>query len=390
MSTSRHPLSLLIFLITVFPGSPVGAEESPRIWITPTNDELGKLTIHWQIAGSPAQSGIQFGRVDDGMEEMPARKEHGIFRADVDVAAWGVDWQYQIDDGAIRPLRGLDKREIRVVAVADWHGNARPGVGAILKDKPHLLVTAGDNVSSLHAKGREGLLAYASLVDSAPELFASVPVRPSVGNHDNEIRPRGPRPPDDEPVYDIEATALRQFFDLPPKGWRWKLDSPTHGLSLVGLDLHHLSDFGNHWQSSHAFDAESEQLRWLQGFAEPDSTGFTLFLYNEKNSTVRSLTGGAFGEAFQRRAGAIITGFGGFNERAEWDGMPSYNLHIHGKGTDYPDQHREFATREGAYLLITKVTGDEKMTLQIKSDDGRVLDTREVRKRETDSSESAR
>lgn len=390
MFLSRHSLPLLFLVIGMVPHSPVRAGEAPRIWITPAKDELGKRTIHWQLPGSPAESGIRFGRSGGAMEEVATRRVDGIFRADVDVSEWDADWQFQIDGDRIRPLRGLEKGGIRIVAVADWHGNARPGADAILRDRPHLLVTAGDNVTSLHAPGREGLLAYSALIDSAPELFASVPVRPSVGNHDNEIRPRGPKPPDDDPVYDIEATVLRQFFDLPENGWRWKLASPHHGLSLVGLDLHHLSDFGSHWQSGHAFDAKSEQSHWLQGVVESDSADFTVFLYNEKNSTVRAVSGGAFGEAFQKRAGAVVTGFGGFSERAEWKGMPSYNVHIHGKGTDYPDQHRAFATKEGAYLLITKVAGEAGMILQIKSHDGRVLDTREVRERGKGSPESPR
>ncbi|MDF2375196.1 MAG: hypothetical protein P1U81_03070 [Verrucomicrobiales bacterium] len=45
---------------------------------------------------------------------------------------------------------------------------------------------------------------------------------------------------------------------------------------------------------------------------------------------------------------------------------------------------------EGACLLLTKVTGEEKMTLQIKSHDGRVLDSREVRGREKVSPDSPR
>lgn len=59
--------------------------------------------------------------------------------------------------------------------------------------------------------------------------------------------------------------------------------------------------------------------------------------------------------------------------------MPCYNLHIHGNGADYADPLRKFATMEGAFLLITKDAGDDKMTLRIKNHEGTVLDTHEVR-----------
>ena len=118
----------------VFLGNTLSAEEAPRIWLTPTNDEAGKLTIHWQLRDeTQTESILRFGKLgDESMQAVPVGKEQGIYRADVDISELDMDWQFQIDDGAVRPLRGLEKSEIRIVAVADWHGNARPGAEAIL------------------------------------------------------------------------------------------------------------------------------------------------------------------------------------------------------------------------------------------------------------------
>ena len=168
------------------------------------------------------------------------------------------------------------------------------------------------------------------------------------------------------------------FFGLPEDGWRRQFQIPDHGLSLVALDLHHTSDFGTTWQTGHPFDAESNQLKWLQEIVDKEPTPFRIFIYNEQNSSVRSLAGGAYGNAFRKHPGAVITGFGGYTERAEWEGFPSYNTHIHGGGTDYADSHRTFATGEGAYLLLTHIADEATFQIEIKNHAGEVLDTRVI------------
>ena len=116
-----------------------------------------------------------------------------------------------------------------------------------MKDDPHLLVTGGDNVPNLYQPGKEGTKAFASLIDDHPEIFRRFPFLPILGNHDREITPRGPKPPDHS-VYDIEAKAYREFFALPGDEWRWTLDLPAFDLSLIALDLNHIQDFGTTWQ----------------------------------------------------------------------------------------------------------------------------------------------
>jgi hypothetical protein len=250
----------------------------------------------------------------------------------------------------------------------------------LLKDDPHLLLTAGDNVPSLHAKGREGVKAFSSLIDQAPELFRSVPFMPSLGNHDKEVRPRGPKPPAD-PVYDVDATAYHEFFALPGDEWKWHFDIPDFGLRLLALDIQHISDFGNTWQTCHAFDSGSEQFRWFRERMDETNASFIFSLMNEKQSSLNGVTKGLWHQQFVRGS-ALISGFGYFAERAELDGgLPYFNTCLKGDGDVYKDPHSKFLAREDNYLLLTFKRGAETMTVQFKNLRGEVMDTRVIAKR---------
>ena len=83
---------------------------------------------------------------------------------------------------------------------------------------------------------------------------------PVLGNHDKQIRPRTDTP-SKKPVYDIGASAFRRFFELPGDEWKWFFDVPDFSIRFTALDLHHISDFGSTWQSSHAFGRDSRQFR---------------------------------------------------------------------------------------------------------------------------------
>ena len=59
-----------------------------------------------------------------------------------------------------------------------------------------------------------------SFVDRYPELFARTPWLPLLGNHDREIRPRGPKPP-------AMATAVRTVMPSTKGNWPALLTSPS-------------------------------------------------------------------------------------------------------------------------------------------------------------------
>ena len=75
-----------------------------------------------------------------------------------------------------------------------------------------------------------------------------------------------------------------------------------------------------------------------------------------------------------RRGAIAITGFGYFAERAEVDGFTCYNTSLSGKGDKYPDPESKFLASEDSYILMTFTKNPLKMTVEIKSLDGQVLD----------------
>ena len=133
-------------------------------------------------------------------------------------------------------FKGYPTDVLRVAVAADWQG--LPDLSAIRKDDVHLLLTAGDNISNTHQLCGPGIKEcvkpYARLIDRYSELFRSVPFMPVPGNHDKEMKPRGSKPPE-QPVYDIDATAFRRFFDLPGEEWKWHFEVPGFDVRLQHL-----------------------------------------------------------------------------------------------------------------------------------------------------------
>jgi hypothetical protein len=213
---------------------------------------------------------------------------------------------------------------------------------------------------------------YARLIDRYPELFRSVPFMPVLGNHDKEMRPRGSKPPN-EPVYDIDATVFRRFFELPDDEWKWRFHVPGFDVRFAALDLNHISDFGTTWQASHSFKKDSEQFRWYDKLMADQSPKFVVTLYNERNGSMRAQEQGAWHEMF-RKGTIAITGFGYYAERAEVDGFTYFNTSLSGKGSQYPDAKSKFLKGADSYILLTLTKNPAKMEVEIKGLDGSVLD----------------
>jgi hypothetical protein len=218
------------------------------------------------------------------------------------------------------------------------------------------------------------------LIDLAPALFRSTPFMPALGNHDKEVHPRGPKPPA-EPVYDVNATAFREFFALPGDEWKWHFDVPVFNVRFLALDIEHISDFGTTWQTCHAFDADSAQHRWFRERMDETKAGFVFSLMNEKQSSLAGATKGLWPKEFARGS-ALISGFGYFAERAELDGgLPYFNTCLKGDGDVYKDPKSNFLAREDNYLLLTFKRGEDTMTMQLKNLRGEVMDKRVIAKR---------
>jgi hypothetical protein len=148
-------------------------------------------------------------------------------------------------------FQGYPTDVLRVAVVANWQG--KPNLQGLMKDKIHLLPTAGDNIPDLHSKCGVGTKdctkPYEALIDSYPELFRSIPFMPALGNHDREIRPRGPSRP------------LTPFTTSTPRRSASSLTflaTNGNGISICRISacgsspyLNHIQDGGTTWQTCH-------------------------------------------------------------------------------------------------------------------------------------------
>jgi hypothetical protein len=381
----RSKLWLLTFLLLAIALNPAGAQVE-RIWLTHKSHDPSRLVVNWETA-RPGNSIVSYGTTPQLGRTVTKDENVTLHHVEIDLAEKDGIYHYRVESGPqnnpqiskIATFKGYPTQELRIAIVGDW-GYARPDLTGLKQDNVHLLLTAGDNVPNLYQFGAVGEMnstkAFSTLIDSAPELFASTPFMPVLGNHDREIRPRGPKPPA-EPVYDIEATAYRKFFALPDEGWKWHFDVPDFNLSLIALDLNHISDLGTTWQTCHAFGADSEQFTWYRDLMTKTQASFVVTLQNERNATMRSQVGGAWGQWFEKGS-AVVTGFGYFAERAEVNGFPYFNTSLKGDGDRYPDSKSAFLASEHSYLLLTLKRGETRMIAELKNLQGMVLDRREI------------
>ncbi len=369
--------SLILFPL-VWASPALGQVE--RMWLTHRSNTPSRIVVNW-TSRQPGDSTVLYGLAGEDGKEVKVDGDRTLHHVEIPIPRTGAVYHYSVKTGD-QTSKGATFKScpndiLRVAVVADWQG--KPDLSALIQDDVHLLLTAGDNVSSIHqhcgAGNKDCIKPYAELIDHYPELFRSTPFMPVLGNHDKEIRPRGDKPPE-EPVYDIDATAFRRFFELPDDEWKWHFDIPAFDVRFVALDLNHISDMGTTWQASHAFDEHSEQFVWYRDVMSEPLPRFVVTLYNERSASIRTKEGGRWHEMF-RKGTIAITGFGYFAERAEVDGFTYYNTSLNGKGDRYPDPHSQLLKSENSYILLTFTRSPPRMAVEIKGPDGGVLDRKE-------------
>ena len=374
----RFVLTLLLLLAPQL----AAAGEITPIWLTHKTNDPSKIVVNW-MTDEPGDSVVQYGLTKHYGETVRINENTTLHHVEIPLKHRDTTYHYSVSTGDQRSAAAIFKAYptdvLRVAVVADWQG--KPDLSAIQRDNVHLLLTAGDNIARLWDKCGEGnkdcIKPYAELIDAYPELFRSTPFMPALGNHDREIRPRGSEPPA-KPVYDVDATAFRRFFELPGDEWKWHFNVPEFDLRFVALDFNHISDFGTTWQTCHAFDENSDQFGWYKKLMEKPQP-FVVTLYNERNASVRNQAKKQWHDLFQRGT-CCITGFGYFAERAEVDGFPYYNTSLNGRGDQYPDPNSKFLAGEDSYILLTAKRGGP-MTVEIKSLKNTVLDRRDFEPR---------
>lgn len=355
-----------------------------RIWLTHATNAPSKIVINWET-DTPANSMVEYGSAPNELINSAAIEENAtLHHVEIPLTKQDTLYHYRVrsgkDSSQTFSFKAYPTKDLRVAIVADWGYAPGKDLSALLKDDVHLLLTAGDNIPSLHEKGKEGSKAFSALIDAYRDLFRRTPFMPILGNHDREITPRGPKPPA-QAVYDVEATAYREFFALPGDEWKWHFDIPGFDLRFIATDLNHIQDFGTTWQTCHAWQPDSPQFKWFADLMAASPSGFVFTLMNEKQGQVAGLTKGAWHEHF-RKGSALITGFGYFADRAELTGgLPYFNTCLKGDGSNYKDPQSKFFAQQDNYLLLTFTAGSPTMKIQFKNLKGEVLDTTEIAKR---------
>jgi hypothetical protein len=370
-------------LLFFFVASTVSATPIERIWLTHASNTPSKIVINWET-DSLSDSVVEFGTSEVLGQRVASEAKVTLHHVEIPLEQRDVLYHYRVRSGedvsTVSTFKGYPTKDLRIAIVGDWGYAPGKDVNAIVQDDVHLLLTVGDNVASLHEKGKEGTKAFSALIDSNRDLFRRTPFMPILGNHDREITGRGPKPPT-QAVYDVEATAYREFFALPGDEWKWHFDHPGFDLRFIALDLNHIQDFGTTWQTCHAWQPDSPQFQWFAETMAASTSGFVITLMNEKQTQVAGLTKGAWHEHF-RKGSALITGFGYFADHAELTGgLPYYNTCLKGDGDLYKDPQSKFHARVDNYLLLTFTADAPTMKVQFKNLRGEVLDMTEVAKR---------
>ena len=348
-----------------------------RIWLTYKSSTPDKIVVNWETE-IPGNSTVRYQSGHNHEDTISIEEEVTLHHVEIPIEKRGIVLRYSVHTGSlssdVHAFKGIPVSELRVAVVANWQ--RKPTLDAILRDDVHLLLTAGDNISNTWQKGGVGQKGitkfYSDLIDAYPALFRSIPFMPVLGNHDKEFRPRGNKPPD-HPVYDIEATGFRTFFELPNEEWKWHFDVPEFDIRFIALDLNHISDMGTTWQACHSFSRGSTQYEWYKFLIESSKQQFIVTLYNEKNSSVRRQEDLAW-QSMLEHGTICISGFGYFAEKAIRGDFVYYNTSLSGTGDKYPDPNSVLLVGEDNYILIRLIVKPNRMVVEMKNLEGKTLD----------------
>jgi len=355
-----------------------------RIWLSHRSTEPNRAVVNWETA-QPGNSVVHYG-TSAAVEHTCAIEENvTLHHVEIPLEPQAQAYYYRVQTGShtssVSSFKAYPQDELRVAVIADLQG--KPALPGLIKDNVHIVMTAGDNVSNLWQGGngrKDWTGPYSKLIDAYPGLFRTTVFMPVLGNHDKEIRPRGSAPPK-EPVYDVNATAFRTFFDLPDDEWKWHFDVPWFDVRFIALDLNHISDMGTTWQACHPFATGGEQFEWYDRLTQRTDRRFVVTLYNEQNASMRNKEGRRWHQMF-RRGTICITGFGYFAERAVFEGHPYLNTSVSGRGDRYPDPQSQFLASEDNYVLLTFHREPPELIVDLKALDGTSLDRTRCTERE--------
>jgi hypothetical protein len=369
-------------LAFVFAPIATQAAEIERIWLTHQTHEPTAIVINWESA-EPGDAHVEYGPAADRLTgQAEAKEQTTLHHVEIPLSSHEGTCFYRVrtdaDASAVHSFQNYPKGELRVAMVADTGYTKAKWAEAVLAVHPHLLLSAGDHVPALH-KGTpvppQTTTAFSEFIGRNAALFQSTPWMPALGNHDRELRPRGPKPPP-EPVYDPEAQAFRKFVALPDPEWRWYFDVPAFGARFIAIDMSHLQDMGTTWQTCHPYAVDGPQFPWYRDLMATSRQPYVVTFDNEQNSKVRGLEKGAWAREIQRGS-LCVTGFGYFAERAEVNDFTYYNTSVNGTGDRYPDPKSRFLASEDNFVLMTFRREPQTLRVELRNMSGNVLDAKE-------------
>ncbi len=369
-------LRVLTVAVCLLGQASVTSAQIERIWLSHKSPEPSRVVVNWETS-QPGNSIIHYGPASSVEDTRAIEDNVTLHHVEIPLEPKATAYYYRVQTGTfsspVASFKAYAGDELRVAVIADLQG--KPALPGLIKDNVHILMTAGDNISNLWEDGNSGkdnTKPYSKLIDAYPELFRTTIFMPVLGNHDKEVHLRGSAPPK-EPVYDVNATAFRKFFELPDDEWKWHFDVPSLDVRFIALDLNHISDMGTTWQACHPFAAGSEQFEWYDRLTQQTDRRFVVTLYNEQNASIRAKEGRRWHQMF-RRGTACVTGFGYFAERAVFEGHPYFNTSVSGRGDRYPDPNSKFLASQDNYVLLTFHREPSEMIVDLKTLDGTILD----------------
>jgi hypothetical protein len=358
------------------------------VWLTHRAPSPDKTVVNWKSV-TPGPSRVCYGADAACSQEVRIDGERILHHVEIPTPLRGSNIFYRVETGGQKSetlcFQTCPEDNVRIAVVGDWGYSNRPDLAALKADKPHMLTTVGDNVAHITNPKQAGdktyIQPYLELLKSEASFFASTPFMPILGNHDKQVGPRvNKKPGSSSEVYDIDATAYLSVFALPGAGWTWTFTIPQADVTFLALDLHHLSDFGTTFQTSHDHRRGSEQFQWYDEQTAKATSGFVVTLINAE-SRCRSLEQGAWHEMFSRGT-MLITGFGYYAERAvEQNSLPYYNTCVAKPGTLYRDAKAVVCEPVSSYMLLTFDRTAGTLTAALKRLDGSVIDKQVYRKR---------
>ncbi|NPA36370.1 MAG: hypothetical protein GXO47_05925 [Chlorobi bacterium] len=352
-----------------------------KIWLSYNDDTSSEIIINWE-SPEPGNSEVYLYKGEDEVYSSVDKKASTLHHVAVPVKE-SAEYRYKVRTGeyesAFNTFRSLpEKGELKVVVIADWGYNDTADFSNIYKENPDLVVTCGDNVPDLYHFGKQGdkhcINSYLRLVGLYPGLFKHIPFMPVMGNHDHQLYPRGPEPPADYMVYDTLGTAFMEFFELPGDEWKWEFKIPDFNLRLIGLDLHHIHDYGTNWQTCHAYHKNSPQYKWYTKKMSEDFNGYTVTLMNANAPDMRNVDDAIWDEYLKRNS-AVITGSGYYAEKAIIDSVPFLNTSLVA-GDVWPDAidpRADYSESISTYILLT--VNDSSVVAAFKTLDGKLYDS---------------